>query len=461
MLRKILAVDDSALIHQMYKLFLSRYKNCKLVSAMNGLEALDKLAQEEGDRPHPPRHQHAGHERPGVPAAGPEGSRPTRTSRSSSSPPRARKRTRSGASRWGPRATSRSLSRPRSSTASSRRSPALEPLRSARLTLMEFEVSAELVGIYLEDAREHLALLDDALLRLEREGHDPEIAASLLGPLHTLKGNSGMIGFPAVKDYVHRLEDVFARARDGTLALDAGRLRPPAAGGDRAARRRRVGVRRGPGDVRDLAPETAALVALARVDLRGPRRRPEPAAAAAPAPRPAPARRPTTPPVAPARSTMVRVDFARLDHLLNLVGELIVYRTKLQELARQIADARPPAARAASCSTAVHQVAGVSHPAPGDDHGRADAPHPPRLRALPAPRARPRATAGQGGGAHPRGRGHPGRQGDHRRDRRAARPPDPQRGGPRHRAARERAPRAASRRPAPSCSRPPRSRTRS
>jgi two-component system chemotaxis response regulator CheY len=48
MLRKILAVDDSALIHQMYKLFLSRYKNCKLISAMNGLEALDKLAQEEG-----------------------------------------------------------------------------------------------------------------------------------------------------------------------------------------------------------------------------------------------------------------------------------------------------------------------------------------------------------------------------------------------------------------------------
>jgi two-component system chemotaxis response regulator CheY len=48
MLRKILAVDDSALIHQMYKLFLSRYKSCKLISAMNGLEALDKLGQEDG-----------------------------------------------------------------------------------------------------------------------------------------------------------------------------------------------------------------------------------------------------------------------------------------------------------------------------------------------------------------------------------------------------------------------------
>ena len=46
MLRKILAVDDSALIHQMYKLFLSRYKSCKLISAMNGLEFLQRVQKE-------------------------------------------------------------------------------------------------------------------------------------------------------------------------------------------------------------------------------------------------------------------------------------------------------------------------------------------------------------------------------------------------------------------------------
>ncbi len=46
MLRKILAVDDSAHIHQRYKRFPSRSKNRKLISAMNGVEALDKLAQE-------------------------------------------------------------------------------------------------------------------------------------------------------------------------------------------------------------------------------------------------------------------------------------------------------------------------------------------------------------------------------------------------------------------------------
>src|SRR5262245_13483980 len=82
---------------------------------------------------------------------------------------------------------------------------------------MDFEVSPELIGIYLEDARAHLNVLDNALLRLEREGVQDEVVASVLGPLHTLKGNSGMMGFVSVKEYVHRLEDVFARLRAGSL----------------------------------------------------------------------------------------------------------------------------------------------------------------------------------------------------------------------------------------------------
>ena len=55
---------------------------------------------------------------------------------------------------------------------------------------------------------------------------------------------------------------------------------------------------------------------------------------------------------------MVRVDFAKLDHLLNLVGELIVHRTKLNELARQIADVVP--GPGPELLEAVRQVAGVS-----------------------------------------------------------------------------------------------------
>ncbi len=44
MLNKILVVDDSALIQQMYKMTLLRY-NCPIISAKNGQAALDLLPQ--------------------------------------------------------------------------------------------------------------------------------------------------------------------------------------------------------------------------------------------------------------------------------------------------------------------------------------------------------------------------------------------------------------------------------
>jgi two-component system chemotaxis sensor kinase CheA len=214
---------------------------------------------------------------------------------------------------------------------------------------MEFEVSAELVGIYLEDAREHLALLDAALLRLEREGHSGEVAASLLGPLHTLKGNSGMMGFTGVKDYVHRLEEVLGRARDGALVLDAASVDRLLEGASALRQAVESACVSGP-EAFDLSAAKASLGALLDA-APAPAGAPPPGAEAAKAGKASDAALPT-------RSSMVRVDFAKLDHLLNLVGELIVHRTKLNELARQIADVVPGAGP--ELLEAVHQVAGVS-----------------------------------------------------------------------------------------------------
>lgn len=46
MLDTILVVDDSPLIHQMYRLVLWRYK-CQIVAAQNGQEALDILERQD------------------------------------------------------------------------------------------------------------------------------------------------------------------------------------------------------------------------------------------------------------------------------------------------------------------------------------------------------------------------------------------------------------------------------
>src|SRR5512135_2593054 len=85
--------------------------------------------------------------------------------------------------------------------------------------MSDFQVSQELLNIYLEDARGPLAALDHCLLSLEREGLDHDVVSAVLGPLHTLKGNSGMIGFGGIKEYVHHLEDVFSNIAEGALTL--------------------------------------------------------------------------------------------------------------------------------------------------------------------------------------------------------------------------------------------------
>ena len=61
-----------------------------------------------------------------------------------------------------------------------------------------------------------------------------------------------------------------------------------------------------------------------------------------------------------ARSSTVRVDFTQLDHLLNLVGELIIFRTKLDEVGRDLAGRLGGREEARDLVAAVQQVAGVS-----------------------------------------------------------------------------------------------------
>lgn len=223
---------------------------------------------------------------------------------------------------------------------------------------MDFQVSAELIGIYLEDARGHLATLDQGLLRLEREGVTPEALVSLLGPLHTLKGNSGMMGFASIKDYVHRLEDVLGKVRDGSVSLAPAVFDCLFAGAS-ALRDAVEKACQESHEARDLGPERSELEALLSGRVPGP---PAPARAGSAPPEAAPPAPPASKPAepAPARSNMVRVDFARLDHLLNLVGELIVHRTKLQQAGKGVPPgiASDPAVR--DLLDAVHQLAGVS-----------------------------------------------------------------------------------------------------
>jgi two-component system chemotaxis sensor kinase CheA len=215
----------------------------------------------------------------------------------------------------------------------------------------------ELLSLYVEEARVHLAALDRCLLDLERGGKAASLVQSVLGPLHTLKGNSGMIGFAGVKDYVHRLEDVFARIGEGALQLDAEAFDRLFAGA--SALRDAVEQAGGAGvEVRDLGPEQAELDAFLVRHQAG-WREGSGIARSVPTSAPAPRKDATLPSALP-RSSAVRVDFGQLDHLLNLVGELIIHRTKLDELGRRLLPFVGEREAGHELVEAVDRLAGVS-----------------------------------------------------------------------------------------------------
>jgi two-component system, chemotaxis family, sensor kinase CheA len=229
--------------------------------------------------------------------------------------------------------------------------------------MSDFQVSQELLNIYLEDARGHLEALDHTLLALEREGLDHDVVTAVLGPLHTLKGNSGMIGFGAIKDYVHRLEDVFSSISDGALALQPSLFDRLFAGAS-ALRDAVEQACREKEEVRDLADEKGTLDSLMPSATSKAPQTPVLPVETAPAPAvPSKAGEGPRPEgqqyVAP-RSSMVRVDFAQLDHLLNLVGELIIHRTKLHQAGKDIAERLEDHAASQELLDAVQQVAAVS-----------------------------------------------------------------------------------------------------
>jgi two-component system chemotaxis sensor kinase CheA len=243
----------------------------------------------------------------------------------------------------------------------------------------DFQISPELLNIYLEEARAHLEALDHALLALEREGLDPEVVAGILGPLHTLKGNSGMMGFAGIKDYVHRLEDVFVRVGEGTVTLSRPLFDRLFAGASalrdavEQACRRRAEVRSLESDrsvlegiLREAAPSGENLPHGGGKGMPGGPRLPalpvgpssSSAVPAVPAETGSSSAAVSTEYVS-ARSSMVRVDFSQLDDLLNLVGELIIHRTKLHELGRELAE-KMGGSKAVELLSAVQHVASVS-----------------------------------------------------------------------------------------------------
>ncbi len=182
--------------------------------------------------------------------------------------------------------------------------------------------------LFLTESREYLLEMNNALLELERGPSDTAIAR-LFRAVHTMKGMGGAMGYATVSELSHELETLLDRLRTASLFVTPAIMDTLFAGVD--ALEQAVDLATGPAptelDVTDLigrirsaaseeSPQTFtsefAIMAVAKEEE-------------------------TKQPVAKT-ARHIRIDARRLDALMNLMGELVIARDRIAQIAERVGD---------------------------------------------------------------------------------------------------------------------------
>ncbi len=146
------------------------------------------------------------------------------------------------------------------------------------------DIMAQVLAAFRAEQAEHRQAAGEILLELERDPLHPqrkELLDQLFREAHSLKGGARAAGLLDVERIAHRIEDVFAAARDGQLELSPTVCDPIYAGLDA------IGVLmalRDAGEPPDLASYDPLLESLTHVLRSAPAPAPAPESASAPAP---------------------------------------------------------------------------------------------------------------------------------------------------------------------------------
>jgi two-component system chemotaxis sensor kinase CheA len=180
----------------------------------------------------------------------------------------------------------------------------------------------EILLAFLEESRENLDQLDRDLVDLEASPQDPELLARVFRVVHTIKGTCGFLGFTKLEDLAHTGEDLLGALRCGDLLLDQS-LTTVLLGLVDVLRTVLTAIEttseEPPGDheltILELRRHLPADIDPDKAVSGG-----------VPAEAPGPAS-------AHVAETSVRVEVTVLDKLLDLVGELVLARSRIGELA--------------------------------------------------------------------------------------------------------------------------------
>jgi len=196
----------------------------------------------------------------------------------------------------------------------------------------------EMLSMFVGEALDHLGTIESVVLQLESAPADVKLLNDVFRPFHTVKGNAGALGVTSVQELAHCVESLLDLARAGTHAMGPDEFDIVLRAVDLLTAMMRELPERvatgAPSAVtarRDALMEAVdALIAAgssAAQDIDG-------AADTSPvveAGAPVAARPGVTPRRASEATSTIKVDTAKLDNLIDMVGELVIAQSILAE----------------------------------------------------------------------------------------------------------------------------------
>ena len=79
--------------------------------------------------------------------------------------------------------------------------------------------TSQYLSMFLDESMDNLQTLNEALLNLEQNPNDIDMLNQIFRVAHTIKGMAATMGFTAMAELTHKMEDVLSNFREGKLAV--------------------------------------------------------------------------------------------------------------------------------------------------------------------------------------------------------------------------------------------------
>ncbi|WP_029456843.1 Hpt domain-containing protein [Solidesulfovibrio alcoholivorans] len=125
------------------------------------------------------------------------------------------------------------------------------------------QMDDEIMAMFVEDTREHLADIESALMDMERGGEDidEELVNKVFRAAHSIKGGAGFLNLNNIRDLSHKLENLLHMVRSREVAPDTRVVNQLLAGFDRLLALVEMGPASDGEDITELLSDLSGLTA--------------------------------------------------------------------------------------------------------------------------------------------------------------------------------------------------------